>query len=299
MKSYLLLVPFFLFTTCLSCQQQADGSGTTNEENAPMAVADTSEPQAVIQQKSRKAGDIVAMPDQQVKTMLGDGFLENKWKKGIDFFATGNEPSWMVNMDFEGDMTIKDMTGIDLTIPTPKRKMSGDGETKIFQANLQEGGIMILTISPVACMDKASGKTSYFTANLRIKTSGDQPFTEYSGCGQYVPHPLLIGRWDLTHMNNRPVTLADFENNIPYFRFNTEIGTVVGSEGCNRITGSFFTIGHKITFGDLATTNLPCVKADVTHEFKAFTINQTLNFELNLEQLRLYDDVGNSITFKR
>jgi heat shock protein HslJ len=77
-----------------------------------------------------------------------------------------------------------------------------------------------------------------------------------------LPSRALDGAdWRLVELAGRPA-LADVgpPAGVTYLRFASDSGRVVGSTGCNRLTGPFTRGGDTLRFGPLVTTKVACVE---------------------------------------
>lgn len=102
--------------------------------------------------------------------------------------------------------------------------------------------------------------------------------------------------WLLTALNNQPV---DPNTEIT---LNFEAGRVIGTDGCNRYSGSYTTDGEKITVNeDFATTKMACEES-IMEQASAFMamLTQVTTSRYNGQQLTLLDADGNALaTFRQ
>lgn len=106
---------------------------------------------------------------------------------------------------------------------------------------------------------------------------------------------LLNDIWVLEAIDQVEITEAEYPKERPRLEFHKVDGTVMGTTGCNTLTGTYTSSGNALTFGPLITTKMACpgqgesqfVKA--LAEVSAFKI---INLKLyllsgNAEKLRL------------
>jgi len=79
--------------------------------------------------------------------------------------------------------------------------------------------------------------------------------------------PLEATHWKATELGGKPVP-ALTANREAHLMFHG--GRVSGSDGCNRIAGSYDLKGDRLTFGQLAGTQMACAdSADIEQRFRA------------------------------
>lgn len=81
--------------------------------------------------------------------------------------------------------------------------------------------------------------------------------------------PVEGAEWRLVSVEAVP-TLAGDEGTLPGLRFLPDAGRVVGSTGCNRITGGYVGEGDRLSFAPLATTRRACVDAHLADQERRF-----------------------------
>lgn len=100
--------------------------------------------------------------------------------------------------------------------------------------------------------------------------------------------------WKLVRLGATPVTVAENQRE-PHFILQSETGRVVGSGGCNRMTGSYTLTGDTLTFGQMAGTMMACPDGmDVEREFHK-ALRKVASWRIEGETLKLFDAAGVSI----
>ncbi len=113
----------------------------------------------------------------------------------IDFKATGNEPSWVLEIDFDKRMHFKSLNHPEEIItPVPKPDIAQDIPVERYRA-LTEMGELIVTIVPDTCMDNMSGEKFPFFVTVDVKLSNETDYTEFKGCGRYLLDNRLHNIW--------------------------------------------------------------------------------------------------------
>ena len=72
-------------------------------------------------------------------------------------------------------------------------------------------------------------------------------------------------------------------------------GRVTGSDGCNRITGTYVVKGNAVTFGQLATTQRACLNAPPTAPAFHDALKSGTSFSLVGDRLELLDAAGKRV----
>ena len=107
--------------------------------------------------------------------------LKEKAAAGIDFFATGNEPFWNIEVDEEKFIRYNTPEGTLLTVPPVKAIINDDG-TKIYKTGTTEGMLELQVINKI-CINDMSGDSSAYTVHLKIKLKSDKESRTLHGCG--------------------------------------------------------------------------------------------------------------------
>lgn len=100
--------------------------------------------------------------------------------------------------------------------------------------------------------------------------------------------PLEKTYWAATELAGKPVAAA----REPHLVFE-QGGRVAGSDGCNRLTGTYELTGDAIKFGRMAATQMACPDTDATTE-RAFrdALQNASRLKVAGDRLELYDAAG-------
>ena len=112
-------------------------------------------------------------------------FIRRKLDMGIDFFATGTEPFWSIDMDFEKQFSFHTMDGFMLNTPATEKMKGGNPNVSRYNA-ITEAGEIIIMIHKKECINAMSGEKSPYEVTVRVKSSLEKDFTDYTGCGRYT-----------------------------------------------------------------------------------------------------------------
>jgi copper homeostasis protein (lipoprotein) len=109
-------------------------------------------------------------------------------------------------------------------------------------------------------------------------------------CGtRFVTEPLENTYWKLTRLNGTAVVPLEGRREA-HLIFQAE-GRLAGSDGCNRLFGSFSLDGEKIRFGRMGGTMMACVEPVRDKEFLA-ALGETETWRVLGSHLELRSDEG-------
>lgn len=214
----------------------------------------------------------------------------------VDFKATGNEPSWVLTIDFDRQMEFKslDEAGFQLRTPVPAPVSPQDVDAIQFRAQTDEGELQV-TVFSTECTDTMSGEVFSHEVRVRAKTSDLADFVEYTGCGDYVGNYRLNAVWELTELDGEAVAS---QGKAPNLRFDLHEGQVSGFGGCNRISGPVTMEGNQVRFGNLASTKMACPSMKLEDMFLKALGSGPFESTLSVTTMTLAND-RHRMTFER
>src|SRR5262245_38810117 len=101
--------------------------------------------------------------------------------------------------------------------------------------------------------------------------------------------PLEGSRWRAIELVGKP-TPARIPENEAYLEFQPG-GRISGSDGCNRVTGTFQLKGDRVTFGQMASTLMACLDTSTEAPFRDALKNAT-RMTIADDRLELFDASG-------
>jgi heat shock protein HslJ/uncharacterized membrane protein len=216
--------------------------------------------------------------------------------ESVDFKATGNEPSWVLTIDFDQQMEFKslDGSGIHLVTPVPKQMSPQDDGTLRFNTQTDAGQLQV-TLSQRLCTDTMSGEEFNYEVRVTVQTTTMQNAREYNGCGDYLGMSRLNAEWELTNLNGERLSNTE---KVPNLRFNVQDGKVTGFAGCNRFTGAVMVTSHELTFGTLATTKMACPSLSLESSFLKALGSGAFQYSISGENLSLRND-AHTLNFQK
>ncbi len=173
----------------------------------------------------------------------------NKKQKGIDVIAMGNEPSWSLELDFEKDFNFTSIESDPITTAATKPVFENGGWTvKASSGN----NVLDIRIEPRYCNDGMSDRVYqyYAIATVNGKT--------YKGVTVLLNSSFALnGEWEMEYLSGPKIMLE--WRKMPTLNFDMAQNRVSGTDGCNRIMGSFnYLIIVVFHFSQMAGTMMAC-----------------------------------------
>jgi heat shock protein HslJ/uncharacterized membrane protein len=245
----------------------------------------------ILSRKAQYGGDM-----QNTDTLMR---MQEKMNQGIDFYASGSEPSWSLDIDFDKFMRFKSLTAIpELNTPAGREAKAQDADVTSYRARTEDG-MLIVTIFKGPCEDSMSGETFPLKVRVDAKYTADADYVQFEGCGRYVVDYRLNDIWVLTKFNQQPLNSDDFAKGLPVVEFHLTDNRVSGSTGCNRMTGGFEARGKTITFGQMATTRMACPNMVFEQDFLTALAGKKLTYTVGEGNLLLTDGEDIVMEFKK
>lgn len=111
-------------------------------------------------------------------------------------------------------------------------------------------------------------------------------------CGARAPVRTLENtRWKLTRLGDTSVLVGERQRE-PHLIFEPEHHRVVGSGGCNRISGSYTLSNDQVRFNKLATTRMACADGMETEKDFLASLERARRWNILGEYLEFYDEEG-------
>lgn len=137
----------------------------------------------------------------------------------IDFKATGNEPFWLLEIDFDKFIHFKTLNGLDITTPVPEGVKAADANVTRYRA-VTEQEELIIQIAKRECINDMSGKKSDYSVSVDVKNNSDKDYVKYKGCGEYLADYRINDTLVLDSINSHPIDKANFTKELPRLEIN-------------------------------------------------------------------------------
>lgn len=210
-----------------------------------------------------------------------------KFGEGVDFYATGNEPFWNLDLALNQFIHFNLFEGPSIKLGSVKGEKAMDADVTRYQAKT-DSGLFTLTIFKQECFDDMSGDTFTCKVIVELNDPLDKNYKKYEGCGRYIPDYKLNRNWILKKLGDKDVNENDYKNGMPSVSFDIGKNRFSGSGGCNRILGAVNAEGGTLKFGNVASTMMACSNLDLEKEFLT-ALGNTVNYKLIGNQLILAD----------
>lgn len=100
--------------------------------------------------------------------------------------------------------------------------------------------------------------------------------------------------WKLTHLEGAPVP-PDFQQREPHLIFNSATGRMVGSGGCNQLSGNYRVSGDRLELSQVVSTMMACEKGMDTERAFLQALERVGGWSIRGRQLELLDGDGMAI----
>ena len=135
------------------------------------------------------------------------------------------------------------------------------------------------------------------TTDVVFEVAGEPPVvipvsasTAQSAPSSSAMKPLEGPYWKAIELAGKPMPAQDPQREA-HLQFQAG-GRVSGSDGCNRLTGTYQRSGDRLTFGQMAATQMACVDAtDIEGPFRE-ALKNVARFTINADRLEFFDASG-------
>lgn len=214
--------------------------------------------------------------------------LMNKLENGIDFIASGSEPFWSLEIDFDKNIYFKGVHGDSILTEVPEPVRLQDVAATSYKIKTGSEFLTII-IYDQPCIDNLSGKELPKTVEV---TASDK---QYKGCGSYLSDYRLNDIWVLESINEEKIIPANFSKGMPRIELNLTQNQVFAFAGCNEFSASMEVQGKKIHFGRFSGTLMACPNMNFESSYLSHLANKTIPFKI--EPGKLSFQVGRDSTF--
>ena len=197
--------------------------------------------------------------------------FQKQFESGIDFLASGNEPFWSLEINFDQNITFKVLEGDSVSIATPYGTRLKDIAATSYRVQTVPQTIEVI-IFDKPCEDGMSGKEFPKTVEVSY---GQKRFT---GCGSYLSDYRLNDVWVLESINQAPLDINSFPKGLPRMELNLALNQVFAFAGCNEFSSSMEVQGKRIHFGRFTGTLMACPNMNFESDYLSKLANRTVPF---------------------
>lgn len=218
-----------------------------------------------------------------------------QWKdrrlRGIDFRASGNEPFWSLDIDFDKMMRFEVLDGDSLQVAVPGMTQDTASKARLLQTKAASDSLTV-ALYPTGCIDSMSGQL--FTHRVEVRL-GDKT---YRGCGNIINERYqLHDFWTLQRLNGTEITAQDTMRQRPALQFDLKNGKIYGNTGCNQLSGGLSIEGDSLSFASPITTKMACPGDMESRFLDAFA--KVNRYDISQQVLRLLHDRDTLMVFHR
>lgn len=227
--------------------------------------------------------------DQQTETtqdqqVVNPSFYQEKFLRGVDFFARGNEPNWTLEMGFQTVFSFKSMYDSSITVTAVEGKKAMDADVMRYYSKDQNNELAI-TITKQPCQDNMSGEQFDCNVKIEIKKPNEKNYQTYNGCGRYLYDYRLNDIWVMETISGFELKKEELMKGFPTFEFNLKEMRFGGHAGCNNLFGKIELKGNQIKFGNIAATMMAC--PDMNIERAVIDALNLKSFAYRIENMKL------------
>ena len=205
-------------------------------------------------------------------------FIQKKASHGIDFYASGNEPFWSLNMDFENVFEFKNIEGLSIIVPAEEGVKAMDADVTRFRS-VNDKYELIVQIGRQDCSDTMSDNKFEFMVLIDYKEIEGKNYKKLSGCGNYVPDYRLQNIWAVEALENKKLNDIEFMKGQPIIEINLVKNRISGNDGCNNIMGGIRYEKGYIIIGNLAGTMMACPNLEISNKIAQSLSNKKLAYK--------------------
>ncbi len=225
---------------------------------------------------------------QEVVPEDGKAINEQMWNKGVEFYASGNEPFWKLTLDLEKEIVFEAMGQPTIIVPPNEPELAQDAD--VLRIRSVNGNVeLILTIaSDPLCNDQMSSQAYDASVKVEVKKNNESDYQTWEGCGRYSIHPELFSQaWKLVSINDVAAEETKYQRGAPEITFRAFDRGFGGHDGCNEIGGRVSVRGDKLSFSSFASTALSCPDMTASREFNIAVQGETFSYVIFDELLTL------------
>lgn len=127
-----------------------------------------------------------------------------------------------------------------------------------------------------------------FKVKIELNFKSDDRNELLSGCGEFIPDPLLSGNWQIVKVDDQEIDADVFKNKIPELSLDLINASYSGNDGCNLFQGKAKFRDETIIFGPSMATLMACPNMDLSNKITKSYSEKVLSYTLD-EYLIFYD----------
>jgi len=218
--------------------------------------------------------------------------LMAKLENGVDFVASGTEPFWSLEIDFDKRIFFKGPHGDSIQSTVPEAVRLQDVAATSYRTKVGSDSVTVVVYDQ-SCVDNLTGKELPKTVNITALGK------DYKGCGSYLSDYRLNDIWVLESINENAIKTSDFPKGLPKIELSLTQNQVFAYAGCNEFSGSMEVQGKKIRFGRFSGTLMACPNMNFESNYLSHLANKTVPFRIEPGKLFLQVSADSTYTYKK
>ena len=158
------------------------------------------------------------------------------------------------------------------------------------QSPLRLAALLALGLLVSACSPKQAEPETQGTSSSQATAA---PNTTSAPADTQAANPLLHSRWQLTQLRGEAVAGSNPER-AAHIVFGPA-NRIAGSDGCNRLMGSYSLEGEQLNLGQLVSTRMACLDSTAPAEEFTRALGEVASYRLEEEELELLGAEGDSL----
>lgn len=189
------------------------------------------------------------------------------------FKAIGNEPSWVLSMDGQRQLSFKSIDDHQISLTNSVSEITRMSDGNAIRLQTKSDGKFNITLLADNCSDNMSGKKFGQTVQVMIQTPEMENPVLYKGCGTYKGSYKVNGKWTLVSVDGNAIPKMK-ETETPHLDIQLLEGKIYGYSGCNYMNGTVNMQNERLAFGPIAATKKAC-KDNTTENAMIQTLNSS------------------------
>lgn len=225
----------------------------------------------------------------------GRSYSEMQMKE-VDFCAIGNNPHWILEIDFNKQIKFL-MVENKEEIIIPILKLGEETELPIvnYEVKGARGAELQISIKKNERTFDLSKQGKPYRVELSVKNKEDSAFIAYVGQGEYYGNLRLHDIWLLDTLNHKSINDYEFRKQ-PFINIQLDKGKLTGSLGCNSFASSIFFGRQKIFVHHIASTKMACLNDNVEKYFSKSIANKMFNYRF-LDSRLILENTSDTLVF--
>lgn len=154
-------------------------------------------------------------------------------------------------------------------------------------------GLLCSACSPKQAEPETQGTISSSQATSNSQATAAPDATTSAPAATLAANPLLHSRWQLTQLRGEAVASGNPEQ-AAHIVFGPA-NRIAGSDGCNRLMGSYSLEGGQLNLGQLVSTRMACLDSTAPAEEFTRALGEVASYRLEEEELELLGAEGDSL----